>query len=104
MKTIKVTYTTTEAYAEQNKTNIKNVMKDLQNLNHYGINYHACLSADGKSFIHTAFFKSEEDQKVLNELPSFIHFQQQLKASGLEVPPKQEILNLIDSSTPIFKS
>jgi hypothetical protein len=104
MKTVKVTYTTSEAYAEQNQTNIKNVMVDLQKLNHPGINYNACLSADGKTFIHTAFFKSDEDQKVLNELPSFIHFQTQLKSSGLEVPPKQELLSLVDSSTPIFNA
>lgn len=104
MKTVKVTYTTTEAYAEQNQANIKNVMTDLQKLNHPGINYHACLGADGKTFIHTAFFKSDDDQKILNDLPSFIHFQTQLKSSGLEVPPKQELLNFIESSTPIFNS
>jgi len=79
-------------------------MDDLQKLAHPGINYNACLSADGKTFIHNAFFKSDEDQKLLNELPSFIHFQQQLKSSGLEVPPKQEQLSLVGSSTPIFNA
>src|SRR5437763_622999 len=104
MKIVKVTYTTKEEYAEQNQSNIKNVMADLQKLNHGGINYNACLSPDGKTFIHTAFFKSDDDQKVLNELPSFIHFQQQLKAGGLEVPPKQELLSLVGSSGDIFNS
>jgi hypothetical protein len=104
MKIVKIIYTTNSEYAEQNQNNIKKVMADLQNLNHPGINYNACLSADGKTFIHTAFFKSDDDQKLLNELPSFKHFQDQLKSGGLEVPPKQELLSLVGSSKDIFNS
>ena len=74
----------------------------MQKVNHQGINYNACLSADNKTFIHTAFFKSDEDQKLLNELPSFQNFQMQLKESGLEAPPKQELLSLVGSSTNII--
>ena len=104
MRVVKVTYTTKVEYAGQNQVNIKNVMADLQKQNNEGISYNACLSADGKTFIHIAFFKSDEDQKILNELPSFKHFQEQLKASGLEIPPKQELLNLVGSSSNIFNS
>ena len=102
MKIVRVTYTTTSEYAEQNQGNIKNVMTDLQKLNNPGINYNACLSADGKTFTHMAFFKSDEDEKVLVQLPTFKHFQEQLKSSGLEVPPKQELLNLVGSSKNMF--
>ncbi|MFI5222129.1 MAG: hypothetical protein ACHQK8_07375 [Bacteroidia bacterium] len=102
MKIVRVIYTTKAEYAAQNQSNIKNVMADLQKLNHEGIFYHACLSPDGKTFIHTAFYNSEEDHKVLNALPSFIYFQEQLRAGGLEVPPKQELLSLVGSSRPIF--
>ena len=104
MKIVKVTYTTKAEFSEQNQSNIKNVMNDLQNENYQGINYNACLSADNKTFIHTAFFKSDEDQKLLNILPSFQYFQTELKASGLEVPPKQELLTLIGTSNNIFNS
>ena len=104
MKIVNVTYTTKADFAEKNQTNIKAVMSDLQKLNYPGINYNACLSADGKTFIHTAFFHSEEDQKKLNEIPSFKKFQEELKASGLEVPPKQELLQLVGSSNNIFNS
>ena len=104
MKIVKVTYTTKAEFAEQNQSNIKNVMTDLQNANHQGINYNACLSADNKTFIHIAFFTSEEDQKLLNELLSFQHFQTQLKASGLEVQPKQELLSLVGSSNNILNN
>ena len=104
MKIVKVTYTAKSEYAEQNQKNIKNVMADLQQLHHPGINYNSCLSADGKTFIHTAFFNSDEDEKVLLELPSFKYFQQQLKSSGPEVPPKQELLSLVGSSRNIFNA
>jgi hypothetical protein len=102
MKIVKVTYTTKAEFTEQNQNNIKNVMTDLQNANHPGINYNACLSPDNKTFIHTAFFKSDEDQQFLNELASFKNFQEQLKSNGLELPPKQEILTLVGTSNDIF--
>ncbi len=104
MKIVRVTYTTKAEYAEQNQNNIKNVMDDLQKLNAAGINYNACLSADGKTFTHLAFFNADEDQKILNDLASFKSFQEQLKASGLESPPKQELLNLVGSSQNIFNA
>ena len=102
MKIVRVVYTTKAEYAAQNQQNIKNVMADLQKLNNPGINYNSCLSADGKTFIHTAFCKADEDQKVLNDLPSFKYFQEQLKASGPEAPPKQELLTLVGTSKDIF--
>ncbi len=104
MKTVKVTYTTKAEFADQNQVNIRQVMADLQKLNHPGINYNACLLADGKTFIHTAFFNSEDDNKILFELPSFKYFQEELKASGPEMPPKQELLSLVGSSCNIFNS
>ena len=102
MKIVKVTYTTRPDYSAQNQTNIKNVMADLQKAKHPGIYYHVCVHSDGKTFTHTAFFKSEDDQKILNELASFKTFQQQLKASGPEEAPKQELLALVGSSRDIF--
>ncbi|HTF04464.1 MAG TPA: hypothetical protein VK826_10575 [Bacteroidia bacterium] len=102
MKIVKVTYTTKPEFAEQNQLNIQSVMTDLQKGNHPGINYNACLYADNKTFIHTAFFKTDDDQKMLNELPSFKYFQEQLKSGGLEVPPKQELLTLVGASVNIF--
>jgi hypothetical protein len=103
MKIVKVVYTAKSEYVEQNILNINSVMNDLRQLNKAAISYHACLSPDGKTFIHTAFFNSEEDHKLLNELPSFKHFQERLKSSGLEVSPKQEFLTLVGSSFDIFR-
>lgn len=102
MKIVKVTYTTKPSFAEQNQSNIQSVMTDLKNAHYAGIHYHACISADNKTFIHTAFFKSDDDQKLLNELPSFKSFQEQLRSSGLEVAPQQELLTLVGTSNEIF--
>ena len=102
MKIVKVTYTTTAGYAEQNKSNIIAVMTDLQKLNNQAINYNVCLCPDEQTFIHTAFFKSDDDQKILFDLASFRHFQASLKASGPEAGPKQELLTLVGTSKPIF--
>ena len=104
MKIVKVTYTTRPEYAIQNQANIKAVMNDLQKLRYAGVNYNACLSPDGRTFIHTAFYKSEDDQRLVAELPSFKHFQEQLRAEGLEMAPKQELLTLVGSSTDIFNA
>jgi hypothetical protein len=104
MKIVRVTYTARAEYAGQNQDNIKKVMSDLQQLNHPGISYNSCLNPDGKTFVHTAFFKSDEDQKVMLDLPSFKHFTEQLKASAPEAPPKQELLTLVGWSNNIFSS
>ena len=77
-------------------------MEEIQAINNPGINYNAYLGADGRSFTHTAFFNSDEDEKVLTTLPAFIQFQQELRASGLEAPPKQELLTLVGSTVDIF--
>ena len=102
MKIVKVTYTTKPEYAEQNKVNISKVMNELKKQNNPGINYNSCVAADGRSFIHTAFFNSDADEKILIELTVFKEFQQQLKAEGLESPPKQELLTLVGSSSELF--
>ena len=102
MKIVKVTYTTNAAYSDNNKANIRAVMADLQSLNNPGINYNVCVSDDDKTFVHTAFFQSDEDQKILFDLPSFRSFQEQLKASAPEIGPKQELLTLVGTSKEIF--
>jgi hypothetical protein len=102
MKVIQVTYTTTADFSAQNQQNILKVLSDLAGLKDRSISYNACLSADNKTFIHTAYFSSDEGHRILSELPSFKLFQQQLKESGCEVSPKQELLQLLGSSTNLF--
>ena len=102
MKIVRVTYTTKPEYAAQNKANIEKVMSDLQQLAHPGIRYNTCSTPDGKTFVHTAFFNDDNDQQALFDLSSFKTFQEQLKASGPEAPPRQELLTLVGASYNIF--
>jgi len=104
MHIVRVTYTSNADYVSQNEANINAVMTDLRALGSKGIHYTVCLCPDTKTFIHTAYFRSEEDRRVLNDLASFKSFQEQLNASGPEVPPKQEILTLVGTSTELFHS
>ena len=104
MKIVSVSYIAKSDFAKQNQVNIKKVMADLQKLNCPGIFYHCCLSTDGKTFRHTAFFETEEDHQILNNLDSFKNFQEELKAAGFEVPPKQESPSLVGSSRDLFIS
>src|ERR1700754_3028675 len=102
MKIVQVTYTVKAEFSEQNQDNIRNVMDDLQKMDPPGMAYHTCMKADGKTFIHTAFFASAEDEKVLFELAAFQLFQQQVKASQPELPPVTQLLTLVGSSFKIF--
>ncbi len=60
MKIVKVMYTTNAGFSLTNQQNIKKVMDDLQQQNYPGINYNACICPDKKTFIHTAFFKTDK--------------------------------------------
>lgn len=102
MKIVRVVYTTKPEYSEKNQANIKTVMSDLRKMGSPGINYHVCLGANGNTFVHTAFFESDSDERQLNELPAFRQFQTELKASGPNEPPKVEIVTLVGSSKDIF--
>ncbi len=102
MKTAKVQYIVKESYAETNKANIMNVMAELRELGHPGINYSAFVLDDGKSFVHFAMFADEEANAVLSNLASFQSFRKQLKESQPESPPNAEDLTLVGSSHDIF--
>jgi hypothetical protein len=47
-------------------------------------------------------YADQEALEVVNNLPSFQSFREQLKASGPEIPPKGDDLSLVDSSYEIF--
>jgi quinol monooxygenase YgiN len=99
MKSVKVQYTVKVEYAETNRKNIARVMADLRDLAHPGIKYRL---EDGKTFVHFGMYADQEALEVVNNLPSFQSFREQLKASGPEAPPKGDDLSLVDSSYEIF--
>jgi len=102
MKAVKVQYTVKAEYADTNKGNIRQVMADLQELANPGIKYSTFVLEDGKTFVHFGMYTDQEALEVVNNLPSFQSFREQLQASGPEAPPKGDDLNLVGSSYEIF--
>jgi quinol monooxygenase YgiN len=102
MKAVKVQYTVKAEYADTNKRNVRKVMADLQEIANPGIKYSTFLLEDGKTFVHIGMYSDQAALDVVNKLPSFQFFRDQLKTSGPEVPPKGDDLNLVDSSYEIF--
>ena len=102
MKSVKVQYTVKAEYADTNKKNVSKVMADLRELAHPGIKYSTFVLNDGKTFVHIGMYAGQEALDVVNNLPSFQSFREQLKASGPESPPKGDDLTLVDSSYEIF--
>lgn len=102
MKIVRVQYTTTAAFAPVNTENINAIVAELATLAHPGIRYSAYLLPDGKTFMHLDHFESEEAHEVLQSLPSFKKFRDELWNSGLEVEPTLDLLTLVASTDEDF--
>lgn len=102
MKVVRVQYTTRPEFAPLNQQNIAAIVAELKALNHPGIKYTAWLLPDGKTFMHFDQLENEEAHQVLQELPSFKKFADELWASGLEEEPRLELLTLVASSETYF--
>lgn len=102
MKVVRVQYTTRPEFASVNQQNIAGIVNELQSLNHPGIKYTAWLLPDGKTFMHFDQFADEEAHQVLQALPSFKKFADELWASDLEVEPNLELLSLVASTESYF--
>jgi len=102
MKIVRVQYTTKPEYAAVNQENIRQIVNELKKINHQGIRYSAYLLPDGKTFMHLDHLENEEAHQVLQSLPSFKKFADELWASELEVEPKLELLTLVASTKEVF--
>jgi len=101
MKIIKVQYTVKPEYVEENKKKIKAVMGELKALNNPYVKYSSSILEDGKSFMHMVIYNGEEASHLPSSLDSFKDFQAGLK-ENLEVPPKAETSEVVDSSYDLF--
>ena len=102
MMITKIQYTVKPEFVETNKQNIQAVMEELKSLGNNNIRYSSYIFEDGKTFMHFVVAKDEETNKILTGLEVFKKFQTELKASGPEVPPKVDHLNLVGSSFEIL--
>ena len=60
MKIVRVQYTTSAEYAAINQENIRQIVTELRQINHPGIQYSSYLFPDGKTFMHLDQFENEE--------------------------------------------
>ena len=102
MKVVRVQYTTKPEFAAINQANIAGVVAELKRLNHPGIKYTCWLLPDSKTFMHFDQLENEEAHQVLQWLPSFKKFADELWASGLEAEPVLELLSLVASTEEYF--
>lgn len=103
MKAFRVQYTVKDSYVATNKENIQKVMSELKAMNNPGIKYSAYLMDDGKTFLHFVMYRDEESNRIVNELPAFKKFREELVASRPEVPPSAKELELVGSAHDIFE-
>ena len=101
MKVTRVQYTVRAEFIEENKRNIAAVMRELRALGRTDVEYAVYLQQDGRTFMHLVHQNTTEAEQFPTSLEAFKTFQAQLKPN-LEVPPKVEALELVESSAPIF--
>lgn len=73
-------------------------MKDFKELGSTDFRYFAYLKEDNKTFVHLSMYANEAVQQKLLDMESFKIFQLHRDNSGLEVAPKIERMELVDSS------
>ena len=101
MKVTRVQYTVRAEFVEANKRNIAAVMRELRAAGGNDVKYAVYLQQDGRTFMHVVHQSTPKAEQLPTSLESFKTFQAQLKPN-LEVPPKVEALELVESSAPIF--
>jgi hypothetical protein len=102
MKIVKVTYTVRPEYVAKNKENVNKFINNVKALNNPGIRYISYLGEDGKTFTHIAIYDGEGSQQAFLALESFLSFQQQRDASGLEAPQHVEMMEVVAASYDIL--
>lgn len=98
MKTVSVTYTVQSAFATQNQANIDFFLQEVKQIGDPGLRYHVFIAPDGKTFRHVSFYTNDESQRRFLALDTFLKFQKERDASGLESDPVIESFELAASS------
>lgn len=98
MKIVRVQYTTTAEFANTNRENIRQIVKELRERSHPGIKYSAYVLPDGKTFMHFDQFEDEAAHEFLTALESFKKFAAELAASKPEAEPKLVLPALVAST------
>ena len=83
MITVQLTYKINDAFVDQNKSNISAFLADFKNKKKSNFLYHVNLKEDGVTFVHLAMYETEEIQRELLAMPSFLRFQQERDEKGI---------------------
>jgi hypothetical protein len=80
----------------ENEGLVRAVYNGLREIGDPDVHYATFKLKDGQTFVHMAWFPSEEKNKVLTELGAFKEFQKGLK-ERCEVQPDNQPLAVVDS-------
>ena len=97
MKGVRVKYTVSEDFVDQNKANIAAVMQELRGREDIAVKYAAYLAPNGKTFRHVLLMRDDEARAQLTGLASFQAFQAALRPN-LEAAPEVEDWALVGSN------
>jgi len=91
-----VTYTVKPDRVGENEALVRAVYDELRQTADPDVHYATFRKEDGRTFVHVAFFPSEEKQRVLSGSEAFRAFQADLR-DRCEVPPHAEPVTPVDS-------
>lgn len=102
MITVIVTYQVKAEFADENKNNIQQFLKDFKKLDPADFRYTVFTKKDNVTFVHYSSYRNEKVQTEILNVPSFKEFQRLRDESGLNGTHKVEVLNFIGSSQDNF--
>lgn len=86
MHVSKAEYTVKKAFAQRNLENIKAFLPTALQRLKPGSSYTVAISKDGLSFMHLFVHETEEELKMLGEIPAFLQFLKEVM-ENCEAPP-----------------
>lgn len=98
----KVIYTVTESFVQRNEENVKAFLADFRALDTNSFQYNVYQGKDKKTFVHFSHFRDADIQNTVLNVPSFVSFQEQRDASGLEQEPSIEEVFPLGSSKEVL--
>lgn len=96
MISVQVSYRMNPQFVAQNIANINTFLADFRKIT--GFRYDVFLKDDGLTFVHMSEYDDEAVQKQVLSVPSFLEFQRQRDASGLDGSHRVEIFQKIGST------
>ncbi len=91
-----VSYKIKDGQADENRKYVEAVFSKLKEASPAGVRYASTISDDKLTFIHVAFFESDEANKALTELAEFKEFQKDLK-SRCDILPNAQFCEIVGS-------